>query len=155
MAINEFFRAAFTKDDLIDTSTVATITGQYVRLGTYVVTAGEIVAVGYGRESGQENAQGRIYGQFKDGQGTPALIPGTVRLSIYSAQDRPMEIMHEFRTETLDTSSTDRTKQIPFPVYNGFVSEDKKIVLEFKADTGATLTRANCTLILDVTKGIV
>ncbi|QHA00531.1 hypothetical protein [Dehalobacter restrictus] len=151
----ETFRSAFTESDLIDGATVSVLAGQFVKLGEYQVQAGELVAVGYGAESGQESAQGRIYALLKDGEAVPGIINGVVRVSIYSPQDRPIEILQEYRTETLNTSSTDRTKQVPLPLINAFVSEDKKIVLEMKADANATLTKANCDLIMDITKAVV
>jgi hypothetical protein len=123
-----------------------------MRLGTYTVVAGELVSVGYGNLDGQENAQGRIYLDLKDNATTPLEVNGVVRLSVYSPQDRPIEIISEMRTETLRTSSSDRTKQISFPEHDLMVKEDKKIVLEFIPDANATISKANSTLIMDITK---
>jgi hypothetical protein len=61
----------------------------------------------------------------------------------------------EWRTETLRTVVSDRTKQIPFPEDDLFVSEDKKLVLEFKSDTSATLGKVNSTVLIDITKATV
>lgn len=149
------FRSAFTKADLI-TGDVALIQGQFIRLGSYAVQAGELVSPGYAGQSGQDNAQGRLYVDLKDNTATPgASVNGVLRLSIFSPQDRPLEIINEWRTETLRTSATDRTLQIPFPEFDAWVSEDKKIVLEFKADANATLGKVNSTLIMDCTKATV
>lgn len=155
MVINEKFRSAFTEADLIEAATVDVIAGKFVRLGEYKVQAGELVALGFGGESGQESAQGRIYGLLKDDTVPAVILNGVVRLSVFSPQDRPMEIVQEYRTETINTSATDRTKQVPFPFKDPFVSEDKKIVLEFKSDTTATVVKADCDMILDITKAIV
>jgi hypothetical protein len=148
MAANGF-RSAFNKDNLISSATVSTVAGTYVKLGEYKVLAGESIAIGYGSQDGQESAQGRVSMQFKD---AAALVPGTVRLSIMSAQDAPLEILGEFRTESLDTGTTNRGLMIPLPEHPAIATQDKKIVLEIKADAAQTLTKANCTILMDITR---
>jgi hypothetical protein len=152
MASNTF-RSAFTKADLMQGATIVCALGQFNRLGVYNVQAGELVSPGYAGQSGQDNAQGRLYVKLQDA--TPAVANGLLRLSIFSPQDRPLEIIQEWRTETLNTSATDRSLQVPFPEYDAWISEDKKVVLEFKPDAGVTLTVANCTVLMDVTKATV
>jgi hypothetical protein len=152
----EIYRSAFTKNDLFKASTVSCNAGEYTRVGEYKVVAGELVSVGAGDQSGQESAQGRIFIDIKDNGTSPgANVDGVVRLTVYSPQDRPIEILGEWRTETLRTVVTDRTKQIPFPEDDLFVSEDKKLVLEFKSDTSATLGKVNSTVLIDITKATV
>jgi hypothetical protein len=152
--MGEVYRGAFTKTDLISAATKTTVAGEYVRLGVYTVQAGEIISIGYGMLSGQDNAVGRIYMDLKDGSATPAALNGTVRLSAFSAQDRPQEILFEARTEAINNNGTDRTKQMPFPEHDLWLTEDKKLVLEFCCDTAATLTKANCTILMDITRGV-
>jgi hypothetical protein len=146
------FRSALTANDLISAATVTLTAGQYTKLGEYKVQAGETVEVGFGVLSGMDNAIGRIYALMQTS--APAEIKGKLRLQLYSPQDRPLEIIWELRTEALNTSSSDRTKQTPLPECNIVATEDKKIVLEFLPDSTATLTKANCTLIMDTTVGI-
>lgn len=153
MATN-YFRSAFTKAELLNiAATIVCNQGQFNRLGAYNVPAGEVVSPGYAGQSGQSEAQGRIYVKLQDA--TPAVVNGLLRLSIFSPQDRPIEIIQEWRTETLLTSATDRTLQVPFPEFDAWITEDKKVVLEFKPDATSTLVVANCTFILDSTKGTV
>jgi hypothetical protein len=145
------YRSAFNKDTFFSAATVAVVAGEAKKLGEYAVNSKEIISLGWGGLEGQENAQGRIYVQLKDNTEAGAVqIHGTVRLSVYSPQDRPIAIMHEFRTEQLDTSSTDRTKQIPFPEGMYEITEDNKIVMEFISDTSATLSKANSTIMMDI-----
>lgn len=148
----EIYRSAFTQEDLVSGATVSVIGGQFVRTGEYDTKAGEAVCVGWGGQSGQESAQGRIFMKLMDDQATPVLINGLIRMSIYSPQDRPIEILGEWRTETLYTNETDRTKQISFPEHAAGATEDKKIVLEFKADASATLVKANSKIVMDITR---
>lgn len=153
----ERYRSAFTKNDLITNATVAIVLGQYNKLGEYKVQAGETISIGYGAFSGMDNAIGRVYGILKDSAATPVELKGKLRLTIYSPQDRPMKIMHEWRTEALNTSATDRTKQTPLSEGIEEITEDKKIVLEFLPDAigNGTLSKTNSDLIMDVTQGVI
>lgn len=143
------FRSALTKADLLAADTVLT-PGQFVKLGERKVEAGETISIGYGAESGQESAQGRIFMDLKTS--ASAAIDGTIRLQVYSPQNRPLFILGEWRTETLRTGSGDRTKQVPLPEDVYEMTEDKKIVLEFNADAAATVAKAQSTILLDTTE---
>lgn len=147
----ERFRSALVANDLISAATVSVIAGQYVKLGEKKVEAGELLAIGYGQESGQNNAQGRIFMDIKDTTATPVAVKGTVRLQVYSPQNRPLVILGEWRTETLSSGANDRTKMIPLPEDVYFLSEDKKLVLEFLADANQTVSKTNTTILLDTT----
>lgn len=150
--MGEIFRSAFTKENLIATDTVSLPAGIFQRVGQYKVEAGELITIGYGEQSGQQNAQGRIFAKMMDNSAAPGTkVPGMVRLVIYSPQDRPLHILGEWRTETLESGETDRTKQIPLPENMNWLSEDKKLVLEFKADSTTTLGKANSSITLDMT----
>jgi hypothetical protein len=152
----EVYRSAFTKDKLINSATVQLVAAEFVKLGEYKVEAGEMVSIGYGQQSGQQNAQGRIYVDLKDNGVAPGLdLNGTVRLSVYSPQNRPIEILGEWRTETLRTDITDRTLQVPFPEDDLWISEDKKLVLEFASDGSEVLGKTNSTYIMDITQAVV
>lgn len=148
----EQYRSALTQNDLISSATVATITGQFVKLGERKIFAGELLALGVGDASGQDNAVGRLFVDIRDNGTSPGLVHnGLFRLTIYSPQNRPLQVLCEFRTETARQGSTDRSLQVPFPVRNEWLSEDKKLVLEFMADTGATLSKANTQILIDIT----
>lgn len=149
----EQFRDVFTQSDLIDSTTVTCAAGVWVKLGEYQVPAGEAVSVGFGPYSGQENAVGRLFVELKDE--VPGVIHGKLRLSMYTPQDRPKKIIGEYRTNILSSNSTDRTKQLPYPEDGLMITEDQKLVLEFLPDTAETLTKANCTILMDVTKFVV
>ena len=146
----ERFRSALTSADLITSATTAVTAGQFVKLGEYKVQAGELITLGYGQESGQENAQGRIYVEIKN---ATVALKGTVRLQAYSPQNRPLVILGEWRTEVLSSGTGDRTKQVPLPEMMYWLSEDKKLVLEFNSDTtDAALTKSTSTILIDTTE---
>lgn len=147
----EIFRSAFTKADLIKNASTTCVAGNPIVLGMYEVPAGELVSIGYGNLAGQESATGRIYIDLQSATGA---VEGLVRISAFSPQNRPYEILREYRTETLRQNASDRTKQIPFPEHELYVSEDKKIVLEFIADSAVTVDKSKSTILMDITKQV-
>lgn len=146
--MGEIFRSALTENEMIDAANVDVLEGQFVKLGERKVEAGELITIGYGMQSGQQSAQGRIY---MDVQGGAGALNGTLRLSVYSPQDRPLKILGEWRTETLRTGAGDRTQQVPLPENMTWLSEDKKLVLEFEADNAGTVSKANTAVLFDTT----
>lgn len=144
------FRSALTQNDLISAATVTLVAGQFIKLGEYKIQAGEQISIGYGQQSGQESAQGRIFMDIRNA--TPTSIKGVVRLQVYSPQNRPLVILGEWRTETLSTGSGDRTKMVPLPEDIYSLTEDKKLVLEFMADATDTVTKTQSTILFDTTE---
>ncbi len=151
--VKEQFSDVLTQNDLIDTATVACTAGVWVKLGEYPISAGQALSTGYGPYGSQETAIGRFYCELKDE--VPGVIHGKLRLSLFSPQGRPGPIIGEYRTNILGANANDRTKQVPFPEHGLTFLEDQKLVLEFLPDTTETLTRANCTLLMDVTNMVV
>lgn len=147
----ERFRSALTAADLVGSATVTLTAGTPVKVGERKVEAGEMIAIGFGQETGQNNAQGRIFMDLKDTTATPVAIKGLVRLQAYSPQNRPIKILGEWRAEVLATGSGDRTKQVPLPEDIFYLPEDRKLVLEVIADSTQTLSKANSTIYLDTT----
>jgi hypothetical protein len=145
----ERFRSALTKNELITADTACTL-GMFTKLGEYKIQAGELVTIGYGEQSGQENAQGRIYIDLKTA--ASVVIPGTIRLQAYSPQNRPMVILGEWRQEVLNQGSGDRTKQVPLAEMQYWLSEDKKLFLEFMPDATSTVAKAQSTVLIDTTE---
>lgn len=141
--------------DLIDTDSPAVLAGIPVKLGEYQVQAGEELAIGYGPWAGQESAIGRLYIELKDDEATPTVENGTVRLSVWSPQNRPKRILGEWRTETTASGATDRTLRIPLPENSVNITEDQKLVLEFISDAADTLTKASCTVAIDCTRYVI
>jgi hypothetical protein len=146
------FRSALTTTDFMS-GTVACTAGLFTRLGSRVIQAGELLSLGFGNQSDQAGAQGRIFVDVRDNTASPgAIVPGIVRLTVYTPQDRPLVILAEFRVETLNQNSSDRTKQLPFPESIYQISEDKKLVIEFKPDATATVSNTNTKMVIDITE---
>lgn len=147
------FRSALTQNDLISAATVAVTAGQYTILGKRTIQAGELLSIGFGDESGQNNAQGRVFMSIKDNAASPgADISGTLRLSVYTPQMRYLTNLGEWRTETVSTGTGDRTKMVPLPENIYQLSEDKILALEFNPDASGTVGKANSKILLDTTE---
>lgn len=127
--------------------------GQYNKVGSYIVKAGEVIFMGYGASANMDNAVGRIYAIAQTA--VPAEIKGTWLLQIESAQDIPLEVLGTWRTEDFNTSAADKTKQLPWPLMEPGVSRDKKLVLYFKPDATATMAAAQTTISFDITRLLV
>jgi hypothetical protein len=149
----ETYASTLTQTDLIDTATVVCTAGLFARLGTYVVTAGEVLSIGYGNEDGYHNSRGRFYALL-DSAG-PAVSAGVIRISALTAQGRPAEILWEGRSSIVDNNPTDRTKQYPFPQDDLWLTQDKILEFSYKIDATATITLADSVIRLDVTRGAV
>lgn len=147
----EIFRSAFNLANFNSPATVALVAGSIVRLGEYKVQAGELICNGFGEQTGQDNAVGRVFMKLMDTTATPVQIHGMVRLSVYSPQNRPLLILSEHRTEILASGETDRSLQTPYPEDVNWIQEDKKLVLEFIPDTTATFSKANSKVLMDMT----
>jgi hypothetical protein len=144
------FRSAFNKD-IIKGASVACGAGVFTAIAEYTVKAQELIAMGYGKDAAQESAQGRIYMELCEAANTP--VAGTVRIAAYNSQRFHLITFDEFRTEALSTS-TDRTKQIPYPESGFDVSEDNIIMIEFMPDVAKTITKADSTVLIDITRTI-
>jgi len=139
----------FEADAILNAST-------YVFLGDYTVSAGEQIAVGYGGYGSQEGSIGRAYAKFiDDTAGDATEETGTIRLSIWDAQNNPLRVLFTLRTNSLNTSATDRTQQYPLPFSNVWVSQDKKLVLEFLGDAADTIQYDFSVIYIDCTRRIV
>lgn len=154
MALEEY-RSAFTKDHLLS-GDVAVVSGSYMKIGEFKVQAGEMYSLGYGQNESQEGSPGRIYMDLKDNSTAPGVnVNGILRFSVHTPQGRPIRTLAEFRTETLRTDVNNRTLQVPFPSAKfPYVSEDKKIVIEFLADADTTISKSNSTIVMDTTVAV-
>lgn len=154
--IKEQYRSSLSEQELISTTTVSVLAGQPVKLGEYIVKAGEMIMLGYETKAGLDDAVGRFFADIRDNGTTPgAQLKGKLRLSVFSPQDRPIQILAEFDTDIVNDNPSDRTKQTPFPANGIYLSEDKKLVLEFISRTNATVGKANTVLLFDTTQAVV
>jgi hypothetical protein len=152
MANMNKYRSAFTQADLMGASTVCAV-GVPVKLGEYVVNAKEIIELGYGM-GGQDGALGRLYADIK--KAGPTSVKGRLRLIIASPQDIPLAVVFEARTEETSFGATDPTQRMPFNAQELLtqVSEDNKIQFWFISDTADTVTKADSSIVMSISRYI-
>ena len=149
--IKEPRRSVLTKDSLNVTDT-AVEAGRFTEIGCYTVSAGMAVEVGFGFQTAQDEAQGRIFIDIKDNSVAPgADINGLVRIELLDAQKRPLKTLFESRTELLRQGAGDRTKQISLAETDAIARENKHIVVQVMPDANATVGAANSTILIDAT----
>lgn len=143
-------------------SNVALTQNQYTYIGAYTVPADLEVGMGYGGNSAQESAEGRIYADFVDT--AAADVNGKFRIMMMSSQDQPLgdaskgisPIILDIDTAALRQGATDRPGQIPFPFTKALLTKDKKFVFSIKCtDAGKTLSLTASTVLMDITANLV
>ena len=145
-------RSVLTKDSLNITGDIAIRAGQFTEIGCYTVPAGMAVEVGFGFQSAQDEAQGRIFIDLrKPGTAPGGEVNGLVRIELLDAQKRPVETLFESRTELLRQGAGDRTKQISLSETDAVARENKNIVIQVKPDADANISSANSTILIDAT----
>jgi hypothetical protein len=141
-------------DILYATSNI--VLNKWVEIGEKKIEAGVYYAMGFGYSNAQSDADGRAYSIFKDGAATPVEVVGTLRVMAYTPDEIPIKTLGEFPTSKLNSSASDLTKQLPFPILGDptFLGQDYRFKFFFKADSvgNSVLTAANCVVSLDVTK---
>ena len=152
--IKEPRRSVLTKDSLFMFGDKPLIPGQFTEIGCYTVRPGIAVEVGFGFQSAQDEAQGRIFIDLRQpGVAPGAEINGLVRIELLDAQKRPIETLFESRTELLRQGAGDRTKQISLPETDAIARENKNIVVQVMPDpgTGTSISSENSTILIDAT----
>ena len=156
------YRNTLNKNDVIGAATVALTQNQYTEIGRYTVPADLEVGMGFGPNSSQEAAEGRIYADFIDN--AAADVNGKFRIRMASSQDHPIgdlqrgisPIVMDIDVAALRNGSGSRPGQIPFPFQKALLTKDKVFVFEIKcADAGKTLSRANSDVLLDITCNLI
>jgi len=129
---------------------VAVTQNQFTEIGRHVVGSGMYLTLGYGFSNSQVDADGRIYALIKDT--ADATLEGTLLISIYTPEDRHHRDLFEARTEDLNSSLTDRQKQIPFPEMDTGYGKDWIYKIFFKPDaTGKTVDNGLTKIVMTTT----
>lgn len=147
--MNGYTHGKFVLADLMSADTPVAA-NQYNRIGSYTVKAGEVIFMGFGSAGNMHDAVGRAYAKLQ--HDTPGEMTGTWLIQIESAQDIPLEVLGTWRSEDFNTSATDKTKQLPWPMMQPGVSKDKKIVFYFRPDAAETIDISGSTISIDITR---
>lgn len=146
------YRSTLSAVDLIDDATVSCTAGKWEYMGAYIVQAGEQISLGFGPQASQDSAVGRLFAKFMDSASESAEVAGKIRLSVWSPQNIPIGVFDEFDTDAINDNPSDRSKQMPFPDHIQDIQRDFKLVLEFKANATKTVSKANTSILMDVTR---
>lgn len=157
---NGLYRGSLNQNDVIDSATVTLVKNQYITIGEVKVAADERIGLGYSNYSGQDDADGRIFVELKDGSQTPAAIEGKFRIIMMSSQNIPIgdqPVVMDLDLTALAQGGSDRRAQIAFPFTNVLLTRDKKFVFQVlnTAANAQTLTKANCKVLMDCTRQLV
>lgn len=145
------YRSAWTQNNVLYAAP-AVVQDQWTEIGQYVIEAGLYYTPGWGFSTSQSDADGRIFVKIMDDTATAVEIAGTIRIVAYTPDDLPIGVLFESRTEALNSSATDRTKQLPFPSLGIELGQDYKYKIFFKADRSDIIDRADCIVLIDITK---
>lgn len=156
---DSLYSATFTESEVITKgATVSLVAGQFTPIGEYVVKADELVGIGRGALVAQNEAIGRLYGEFKDSESTPGLInDGKFRIMLLSSQDMPIgskPVYLDVDLASLSTGKTIPSDRFVLPFDNTMLSKDKKIQFLIKVPSAKTLSKANSTVLLDMTRAL-
>jgi len=157
---NNFYRGNWGPADLISAATVLLLKDEWKNIGSVTVPADQLIGLGYGGLGTQDAAPGRMYVKLMDNTETPVAITGQFRIEIQSSNDLPMggrPILIDYDLATTALGATNRTERLPLPFNEVMLSKDKKFVFKIKNnfETAQTLSRANSSIEIDITKQLV
>lgn len=159
---NALYPATFTEADIItEGATVALLPGVYTLVGEYVVKADEMVGLGRGGYSTQDQAIGRLLALLYDNSTTPQPITnGKFRIMLMSSQDIPIgakPVYLDVDLAALTSGATVPADRFVLPFDGTFLSRDKKFQFLIKsgAATTVTLSAANSKILMDVTRALI
>lgn len=159
MATN-LYPGTFTENEVINEgATVSLVAGNYTKIGQYVVLADEMVGMGKGAFSSQNESIGRLYAAFIDENGNP-VINGKFRIMTMSSQDIPIgsrPVLIDVDLAALTTGQTNPEQRYVFPFDGTLLSKDKKFVFFVKntAPSAITLAKENSKVLMDITRALI
>jgi len=166
MSIGAIYPATWTKDELINMGTeaadgnmeVALIPGQFVPIGEYVVKADELVGIGRGEYSRQNEAIGRLFAIFRDTNGSQ--INGKFRIMLMSSQEIPIgakPVYIDVDLPALQTGYEIPADRYALPFDNVMLSRDKKFqfLIRVSGKENVRLSKEESNVLLDVARVIV
>jgi hypothetical protein len=132
------------------TGTTDASSGQFTKIGEFIVPAQERYRLGFGSAKYEAN-QGYLYVELVDDASN--VINGSIRIQQRDAQERNIRTAEELELSTLNASKSDRNQQIPFPEHTDMpkVGRDSKLVLAVNPDSDETIDWSASDVILPTT----
>jgi hypothetical protein len=157
------YPATFTNTEVISKAagtpaTVSLVAGQYTPIGEYTVKADEAIGLGRGAFASMNEAIGRLYAAFYDSETTPGAINvGKLRIMLLSSQDMPIgskPVFLDVDLAALTSGASIPADRFVLPFDGTLLTQDKKIQFLIKSPTAKTLSRANSTVLMDITRAM-
>lgn len=143
-------KSVLTEVNLLSAVDVVIPAATWTEIGSYTVPVGRAIALGYAHLIGQDNALGRLYGDFN----AAGLIDldGIIRIYARDPRQDVQRKLWEGTTMDLRTVANDRTKQFPLPQSEIVVYENWQIYMTMYVVAGGTLDVGLSTLSIDTTE---
>ena len=137
----------------------AYVAGNYTDMGNIAMGALQSLQIGRGTHTGQAQAIGRIYGNFKDTSATQVALTGRIRLQVFDPNAVPVAngLLLDERTEALATPASNiRADSLPLPLRGLKIAPNYSLHLLFQGDKGGadngTMDYDGSVLYLDTTE---
>ena len=153
------YPGSFTEKEVCSEGNVSLTPGVYTKIGEYKVQADELVGIGRGSYSAQNDAVGRIIANFKDSAGN-AITSGKFRIMLVSSQDIPIgskPVWIDVDLNQLTLGATNPTEKYVLPFDGTLLSRDKKFQFFIMNTTSSavTLNAATSSVLMDITRALV
>lgn len=157
--IGVLYPGSFTQKEVCSEGDVALTPGVYTKIGEYKVQADELVGIGRGSYSAQNDAVGRIIANFKDSSGN-AITSGKFRIMLVSSQDIPIgqkPVWIDVDLNQLTLGATNPAEKYVLPFDGTLLSRDKKFQFFIMNTTSSsvTLDASACSVLMDITRALV
>ena len=136
------FERYYNADEFGFTADISVNAGEWKRIGIVEVPAQTYLTFGAGAIANGVDYRREAKVILKDGSGN--LIPGKVRFEITNAQETYHRLVSEERTEELENG-------VKLGEYPAKAKEDSKLVILFKPDSNATVSKDNSTVLIPTT----
>lgn len=153
------YPGSFTEKEVCSEGNVSLTPGVYTKIGEYKVQADELVGIGRGSYSAQNDAVGRIIANFKDSSGN-AITSGKFRIMLVSSQDIPIgskPVWIDVDLNQLTLGATNPTEKYVLPFDGTLLSRDKKyqFFIMNTTNSAVTLNAATSSVLMDITRALV
>ena len=157
--VGQLYPGSFTQNEVCSEGDVALTPNVYTKIGEYKVQADELVGIGRGSYSSQNEAIGRIIANFKDTTGA-AIVNGKFRIMLVSSQDIPIgskPVWLDVDLNQLTLGATNPAEKYVLPFDGTLLSRDKKFqffIMNTK-NASVTLDASESSILMDITRALV
>lgn len=116
------------------TSDVALTAGQWSKVGYKQVGITEEIGLGFGSITGLDDAQGRVYGKFLDGDGN--VLNGEIKYVIEDTQGNTiLALPFNMALAIIRNGETSLRDRMDYPFQDLIITRERQIAMYLKVDT--------------------